>query len=800
MLLYLGSFQVPEAPGITVFPDHEDPTKFYCIREVPKISTDAATNNPMLYYTSLKRDARVTNSTMVNLGYMTLTVDIGPSEEEMNAIRAYILDNFGKDIPIFCLLRLLFPEFDKRIKEAPIKLGTISWKEGKAQLELMEGIGDSFKSYGTSETTPSLFGNCHASFSESFGAEGDLLMRSLLNMEGGDPKRSINMGAVARYTLHGFGYIPALKVTIKVDTKKIYKYFNDNGTTLNLGLETTTTQNSSTTTTTTGALTIGEIEEHIRHLTTELKGGIEVTIDDLSGMAGQEVSEWANKIAMGYISAITETVLPNLFAPVEVDKNLKTSSNNGNNNSNEESKDSNKYYVLKTDLNGTETQDITLKLSKSCTMPLTFAPQGTLMLGNLTPEQKSALIREADFADDSFQGFLVQVGTSADFKGDDIYAIEVEMLYQHKNAITGKDRTISNTYQFRTGDETYMFTGTKAKDEKGNYYNSYLVRSRILFKNQDEFFGGGDGWSDYEEFTTDKLTISYGKVGFLRTEITPGNFDEDVVKEAIVHLKYLGADKSDTQGDIHLTPSSGTQIWKCFKYRSTEDRYEYSVKFFYKDGTMFETAPVTETANSLTIIDPFINPISADFYVKMGSSVSSVKVEVLFQDGNYEKKSTHNFTPQEAMEPWHWAIKVRKEAMTSIKYRYIAFYNSDTDPYTSEWMTASAKEETIYIKVKADPNAAPEIEKQEAQLTIDSSMLSWDKWKRVYVILKDDSGKTRTLPLNAEEPIMTVDVVYNVDGANACQCSCQFLPQQGSVIKTPTVECQDIFIIEEPQA
>lgn len=814
MLLYLGSFEVPGAPGITVFPDHEDPLKFYCIREVPKLSIDAATKDPLLYYTSIRRDARMTQSDSVNLGYMTLTVDVGATEEEQEIIRKYIVENYIKDIPAFRLLRMLFPFLEKKIKEQPIRFGTISWKEGTAQLELMEGMDNSFKSYGTAETTPSLFGNCHASFSENFGAEGDLLMRSLLNMDGGDPSRAINMGAVVRYVLNGFGYIPALSVTVKVDTKKIYDYFKEDGNKLEIDSEEDETKTQRvgrfrilgrhfrtsvvTTTHKSSHLTMGEIESHLNNLSSSLSGAINVTIDDLSGIAGTEATEWSNQIVSAYISAITETIVPSLFTPVEVDKSTGKDEKKDADNDNKEGEKNQKYYTLKTELHGSDTQDLTLKFKKSGTVPLTLAPQGTLMINGLTDKQKASLVREVDIADDAFQGLSIPVEVNANFQEDNIYAIEVDVLYNHKNAITGKDRNVGATYKFKTGDESYLFRATMAKDAKGNYQSSYKYRSRILFKDQSEFFGGGDGWSEYQEQNEKILTISYGKIGFLRTSITPGNFDEDIIKEAIVHLNYLGADKNDTKADIRLLPSSSSQIWKCFKYRSQDDRYQYSVKYFYQDGTVYESEPVTETASSITILDPFVTPLSADFMVKMGAGVANVKLEVLFQDGKYEKKSTHSFTSEQDMESWHWAIKVRKGAKETMKYRYIAFYN-ESDPYTSEWTSSSAKDETIFVKVKSDPNAAPEAVKQESQLTIDSSMLSWDKWKRVYVILKDDSGKTRTLPLNADEPITTVDVIYSSNGMNACQCSCQFLPQEGAVIKTAAVECTDVFIIEEPK-
>ena len=815
MLLYFGSFKVPGVPGVTVYLDHEKTNKFYCVREVPKLSMDAASGEPMLYYTSIRRDARITESDTVNLGFMTLTVDLGVTKEEEEKIREYIYRNYNNTVKeTFEMLKRL--NIDQKnhptptprlISKSEIEIGTISWKDGTAQLELMEGVGGdatTFKTYGTGTTIPSLYGYCHASFSESFGSEGDLLMRSLLNMDGGDAKRAINMGAVVRYVLNGFAYIPSMQVKIHIDTKKVYDYWNRDR-------DVTAEENK-------GSVSIWndvkggrdkslsvsgyhDIEIATREIHNTISGAIDVVIEDYSGMVSDKSSEWANQIVNAYISAITEAIIPHLFTEVK-DPEVLDQLNRDKDDDKESNTDSDKklykYYYLSEDK--IDTTDIYLNFTKSCVMPLTIAPQGTLMINGLTPEQKKNLCREVDIADDTFQGLSVPVEVSANFQEDNIYSVEVDVLYQHMNAVTGKERVVSNTYKFKTGDETYMFRATKAKDEKGKYYDDYKVRSRILFKNQNEYFGGGDGWSDWQTLSEKVLTVSYGKIGFLRTEVSPVNFDSDVIKEAIVHFKYLGANQSDTQGDVRLTPDGGTKSWKCFKYRSASDKYQYSVKYFYNDGTVFETDSVTTNADSITIEDPFVKPISADFYVKMGNNISNVKVEVSFTDGKYEKRSNHSFTAADAMDPWHWAIKVRKEAKETMKYRYIAFYNSDTDPYTSQWISASAKNETIYIKAESDPNAKPEAVKQESQLTIDSTMLSWEKWKRVYVILKDDSGKTRTLPLNADEPITTVDVTYSSDGMNACQCSCQFLPQQGAVIKTPTVECQDVFIIEEPQS
>ncbi len=809
MLLYFGSFKVPGVPGVTVYLDHEKTNKFYCIREVPKLSMDAASGEPMLYYTSIRRDARITESDTVNLGFMTLTVDLGVTKEEEEKIRDFIYKNYNNTVKeTFEMLKRL--NINEKNHPTPIprlnskneiEIGTISWKDGTAQLELMEGVGGdatTFKTYGTGTTVPSLYGYCHASFSESFGSEGDLLMRSLLNMDGGDQKRAINMGAVVRYVLNGFAYIPSMQVKIHVDTKKTHDYLQKGEDNDRQGYdENVKERRFGTDGKKVSIVGFDQIQARLANMKDKLEGAIDVVIEDYSGMVSDKSSEWANQIVNAYISSITEAIIPRLFKEVEdpetIDK-LKEA-NDSESSDNDDEKHA-KYYYISEDLE--DKTDINLNFTKSCVMPLTIAPQGTLMINGLTPEQKKNLCREVDIADDTFQGLSVPVEVSANFQDDNIYSVEVDVLYQHMNAVTGKERVVSNTYKFKTGDETYMFRATKAKDEKGKYYDDYKVRSRILFKNQNEYFGGGDGWSDWQTLSEKVLTVSYGKIGFLRTAVSPVNFDSDVIKEAIVHFKYLGANQSDTQGDVRLTPDGGTKSWRCFKYRSTSDKYQYSVKIIYCDGTVYESEPVTTNADSITIEDPFVKPIAADFYVKMGSSISSVKVEVWFMDGKYERRSNHTFTAADALDPWHWTIKVRNEAKETMRYRYIAFYNSDSDPYTSQWVSASAKDETIYIKAEADPNAKPEAVKQESQLTIDSSMLSWDKWKRVYVILKDDSGKTRTLPLNADEPITTVDVTYSSDGMNACQCSCQFLPMEGAVIKTPVVECQDLFIIEEP--
>ena len=110
-----------------------------------------------------------------------------------------------------------------------IKLSTPNtWKDGTARLELLEGLGETFKKQSSSEVKPSLNGSNSASFYATFGIEGaQIYFDALTKGFSGDEEDITPLQAIVRYELTGFAFIPNLEVKVTGNSTQIYDYMQE---------------------------------------------------------------------------------------------------------------------------------------------------------------------------------------------------------------------------------------------------------------------------------------------------------------------------------------------------------------------------------------------------------------------------------------------------------------------------------------------------------------------------------------------------------------------------------------------
>ena len=814
MLSYLNNFIVPGAPHVVVFPDHENPYKFYCYRNVPKITKDSSgAKTPLFHYTSMARAASHAKGENASLGFLNMTVDIGPTEEEYAIIKKYIEQGMKNNDALFSGMSKLYPLHKGYKGATQVVFGTPKWEKGIAQLFLFDE-GDSegiLKATKSKEITPALSGHCHATFTETFREEGDILMHNFIEEQIQD-KELITQASV-RYTLEGVAYIPALNVDIVIHLQKGYSYLKTLKDTLdktrNGGIHEESGPGYYKRVDSRGLYCT---REELNNMVRDYKntGFISINIDDLSGFSSEEEAKWTDQILESYLNTISGNILPKLFTEAkELETGTEPQEQTGEydpNRPDDQTKVTDKeldrpnvkvVYRFEDKVSSEELTDIQMKLSKSSTKVFTESPQGLLTLQDLTAQQKNSLVSIVQLQDNVHEYLYLPVQVFAEFEEDHIAEVQVNVVYDHFNETTHKQRYAAQTYCFHSIGESYSFDVTKARDKSGNFISKFKYRTKVIFKNESS--GANDKWSDWIETEANPLSISYGTLGYFHINVSGGNFDNEYLKEAVVNLQYLGAPGyKDTSTEIHLTPDSPAKSWKCPRYRSTDDRYQYAVTYRYLDGSEYQVDQVEDILENLVVLDPFDAITSLDFSARVGQGILQAIVEVRMTDGSLVKTTKHEIAPGQSLDTWQWTARTRRGTNPKIEYRTIVLYG-EGKPVESGW--TRAKDNFVYLELSSDPNAKPEPIEESSQIQLITSGINWEKWGFVFVIVEDDTKKKRTIQISPDSPITPIDVTYSSEGNGTCKLAFKFVSNAPvKSIDVPAVECSEsVFVVTEPQ-
>ena len=415
MLSYLNKFIVPTAPFVVVFPDNENPYKFYCYRTVPHVSRDTKTNDPLFHYISVQRkaDDATRDDKGAGMGWLNLTVDIGPTAEEYKAIEQFILDGMKRNDPLFTSMNTLYPAHKVYSGPKQVVFGSPQWESGTAKLSLFkegkngEGI---FKSVESEEVKPALNGYCHAAFTEAFKQEGDELMSGFIETQTEDTTTDkIATQGTVWYTLEGApAFVPALKASITLHLDKAEHYFeslkDELDKTRSGGITVKTTAHSYSRTDSRGLHSDRkEVENMIKSARTN--GTVTIKIDSFSGLTSEREQEWEDDLMEIFTGTVTKTMLELLFKeeePVAPETSQAEAEGSGDTGEYDSSKPDSRTKVTDDELdrpnvhvsylytgrkNSSVHVDHTITIEKSCVKMFSDNPQGLLTLDDLTDNQ-----------------------------------------------------------------------------------------------------------------------------------------------------------------------------------------------------------------------------------------------------------------------------------------------------------------------------------------------------------------------------------------------------------------------------
>ncbi|MHA4844614.1 hypothetical protein ACX0G7_10640 [Flavitalea antarctica] len=828
MLMLFPTVKVPGLDDIEIFRDHEKSDTFYVLRGRPRIATDDQ-GNPQMSFNFFSRNADIayassTNKELVEtqLGQLLLTTDLSISEAEHKTITDYLGSlATNQNHPFMRLYARLGggrKTLPARSNKPLIKLGTPNtWKDGTAKLEVLEGLGDTFKKQSSAEVKPSLIGSNSAAFYATFGIEGAQIFYDALTKgyqgEGKDKASLTPLQAIVRYEIKGFAFVPNLEVRVTANSSQMFTEMQSfqqeyskkrrGGIKTEIGFFTYKRTDSRSV-----SASKTEIGKMVQRLIDQKVIKIEITdFGDVSANS-EEIKEIETNLRTTLMDTIMNTIIPNFFQTAFVGEEKDEEPQEG-----EEGKPATgpgqpkpnpdmgvsaaerdrpnveTHYYFRNDIDKSKVTSLDFHFKKNGTVEFRRYPNGTLT-AQLTETQRKQLVRHIDVSSPEIQILEVQVGVNADFAVDNIHSIIVNISYSQQDATTKVVRQNSKSYLYKKGDETNTFRVTMARNEKGQLLDFYNVEAKISYVGTAE----APPPIKLNNISDRQLVISYDKLGFITVNCIAGDMDWSLIKEAIVMLEYTAEpNHPDTKKEIRITKDSPTGNWRCYAYGNKSKSYSYKVRYIFNDGQEAVSDVKTDTRGTLMIDDLLTSRAKASFDVIIdANTVKAAKVEILYEDSskNVKEEYFHWFT---GTETWDWTMRLREGAKDNFKYRYFVQYKDDL-VYTSPWQEARSDEDIPPISLG----------RKVKTLTIDGGLLDWSNWSVVYVSAEYSEPENnyvikKNIRLDRDNIFQTFEVMAFSAEGKPFKYALQFAKAGSAPVKVALQEnATGLLLLEEP--
>lgn len=823
MLMLFPTIKVPGLDDLEIFRDHEKEDLFYVLRGRPRIAEDNE-GNPQLSFNFFSRNADIAYASSANkelvetqLGQMLFTTDLSISAEEHKKITDYLESVLVKPnvsfTRLYAKLRPGRAAFKQTVgsNKPVIKLGTPNtWKDGVARLEILEGLGETFKKQSSSEVKPALVGSNAAAFYATFGIEGSQLMFDALTKgyQGDKDKGNLTpLQAIVRYELTGFAFIPNLEITVTANSSQIfsamesyqedYSKFRRGGIKTEIGFFTYKRTDSRSVT-----ASKTDISKMVEELIDRKVINIEITDYGDVAANSEEMKEMETNLRTSLMDMIMQTIIPNFFQTAFVgDKEQPTEEGEegepktgpipdvGVSAAERDRPNVETHYYFQKNVDKTKVTSLNFHFKKNGTVEFRRYPNGTLT-SNLTPEQLKSLVKEIDISSPRVQILEVQVGVNADFTTDNIHSIIVNISYSQRDASSNVVRENSKSFLFKTGQEIYTFRVTMARNAKGELIDFYNAEAKISYIGTAE----APPPIKLDNISDRSLIISYDKLGFITVNCIVGDIDWTLIKEAIINLEYTAEpSKPDTKKEIRLNKEKLADNWRCYMYGKKDKQYSYIVKYIYQDGREILGEAKTDTRDTLMIDDLLTSRAKASFDLILDpATVQTAKIEILYEDPSKDIKEEFSkwFT---ASETWDWSMRLQEGAGKSFKYRYFVQYK-DGIVATGSWVDAESDDDIPPIalgrKVKV--------------LTIDGGLLDWNVWQVVYVSVdysepENNYQVSKNIRIDSASPLQSFEVMPFSNNSQPFKYTLKFAKAGSAPIDVPLQEnTTGLLLLEDP--
>jgi hypothetical protein len=323
------------------------------------------------------------------------------------------------------------------------------------------------------------------------------------------------------------------------------------------------------------------------------------------------------------------------------------------------------------------TQDIDIYFKDKDTIAWPMNPQGS-MEGILTQPgpngkvpNKADLFKEISLDDDFFKLLQLRIHCNCDFVVDPIDSVLVHVEY---------GPTV-NDFRFTAAAPDQTFRAYIDKSLGKNWTYSYTVNYKgtdRTLKSAPALKGNGDA-----------LIINVADMGFLKLQVTAGQFNWDVIDSAQVRIKYSDDANGvpDQEDVLLLTSKSPGQLYSRMIYAPFTQPYQYAVDLFFKDEqrTTIDYKPSRST--SLTVTDVFSDRLAITV-IPSGTfnQITRIVVDLDYEDPahQYTQQLTVQFTTESDKQVW--LVPIWPGGPTSFRYRSLLAYR-DGHTIQNDWQT-----------------------------------------------------------------------------------------------------------------
>jgi hypothetical protein len=734
MLAYFMNFRVPGVNDVVVFRDHADPQQFYILNDRPRIAVDSKTGMPLFEYTLFSRNVEIAYASAAanqpvetQLGALNMTVDLSVSDADQALIAQFATTLLKEERTQPSAYNKLYKVNTTGISP---RIGYVDWLTGTVRLDMLEQMGPTFKRASSPETMPTLHGTNKAALWATFGTEGaQLLWGSLHPKKDATPGASqdIPLQANITYKLEGLARLPGIKVSVTGDASVVYEEIRNRVTVHeHVGDQNWTYPQVS-------KLTKDLVENRIIHITWDDYG------IPASDPAADQIKQQLEQTVMG---VITNQIVGLFFKAFELqglkDEDLGTTFTHTTG-----GKPGSRLWLNEFEESSSLHIEFTMEKSQNFRFPA--APQ-TSLLPNLTEEQRNQLVRIVDVGSPEIRVMTVQAYTNADFAADKIANITATLSYRQFDTLVNDFIETSESYVFKTGQETFTFRTRLARDAHGRLIDLYDAKAQI------NYIGVSQSPPPIElkNVTERSLTFSYDRLGYVKVEVQAGDIDWTQISDVFVDLLYMGAQgEPDAKGSVRLTEQALKGQWTASKHGRTTNQYQYTVRYKFKDQHEETATPKTDDRGTLVVHDTLVGRLRRTFDVMLDpQTVNGLTLKVRYEaPPDAPDETRHQFTDTGS---WDYVRPLRQNAPTDLKYEYDVQYK-DGQFDTGTWVTITPDQELPSIRAR----------RYKFDIMVDGGGLDWTKWRvaHVDVSYKDDGHdyeRSETVHLTKDNPIGTV--------------------------------------------
>jgi hypothetical protein len=764
MLAYFMNFNVPGVRDAVIFRDHADAQQFYILNDRPRIAVDSKTGTPLFNFTLFSRNVDIAYASAgenqpveSQLGALNMTVDLSVSDDDMARIRQYLVNLLKQErvqpSPYNILYKVATTGTDPHV-------GYVDWLSGTVRLDILEGLGNTFKRSSSPETTPTLHGTNKAALWATFGTEGAQLIWGSLNppsgeATGGSTQESV-IEANITYKLEGLARLPGIRVTVQADAKSVYEELR-------------------------GRVTVTETVNNTRwtypqisNLTKELieRRVIIIKWDDYGVPASDPAADQIKQqLEQTVMNVITNQIVGLFFKAFEF-KGLKDEDLGTTFTHTTGGKPGSRLWL--NEFKESFEEHISFTMEKSQNFRFPAAPQ-TSLLPSLTEEQRKQLVRVVDVGSPEIRVMTVHVYTNADFKTDRIANITASLNYRQFDTLVSDWVEASESYVFRTGDEVFTFRTRLARDSRGRLIDLYDAKAQVNYIGTSQ----SPPAIELKQISEKSLTFSYDRLGYVKVEVQAGDIDWTQIKDIFVDFLYEPAQtEPDAKGSVHLTEQNLKGQWTTSKHGRTSNQYKYTVRYVFKDGREASENPKTDERGTLVVDDALIGRLRRTFDVALDpTTVTALLLKVRYEDPpNQPDETRHLFN---GTGSWEYVRPLGQNSPLLLKYAYDIQY-ADGQLERVGWTTVAPDQELKTLQAR----------RYKFPIIVDGGGLDWTKWRlaNVEITYRDDKHeylRTESLLLDKDNRLQKVEVMAFAPDAREYAFHATLIPANGNEVEIP---------------